>query len=117
MKSKFRILLKDSLIIKVSQAFVVLMALFLTMLVYKWNSLPPQMPLFYSLPRGVEQLGNPWQFLMLPLFSVFIYLFHFLAAAVLFPEEKLAAKILVVAAFVFSTAVFITFIKIVILIS
>lgn len=32
-----------------------------------WTKLPPQIPLFYSLPWGLEQLGSPIELLVFPL--------------------------------------------------
>lgn len=32
-----------------------------------WRQLPPQIPLFYSLPWGIEQLSSPLRLLLFPL--------------------------------------------------
>jgi hypothetical protein len=39
-----------------------------------WWQLPPEIPLFYSLPYGVSQLAGRGWFLLLPGYSVLVYL-------------------------------------------
>lgn len=43
--------------------------------IFAWQ-LPPQIPLFYSLPYGSSQLADRGWFLMLPAFSVVVFLLH-----------------------------------------
>lgn len=81
--------------------------------VWKWSALPPQLPLFYSLPRGPEQLGTPIQLLALPLFAIVFSILNVVVAAFLYTKEKLAATILIIISTVVSLLLFVTFMKIV----
>lgn len=45
-----------------------------------WWQLPPQIPLFYSLPYGVNQLVSREWFFLLPLGSLIIWITYFMLA-------------------------------------
>ncbi|OGG02038.1 hypothetical protein A2W14_06395 [Candidatus Gottesmanbacteria bacterium RBG_16_37_8] len=117
MKSKIAELLQDDLILKVSQAFIAVNFLFLAIIIWKWRELPPELPLFYSLPRSNEQLTTPFDFLLLPFFSILIFAFHFILAVFIYKWEKLAAKILLISALTISVALLMTFVRIILLIT
>ena len=117
MKNKIRELLEDSLNVKICQAFVLISFIFLAVIVWKWRIFPPELPLYYSLPRGSEQLGSPMEFLLLPLFSTLIFIIHFLLAVLVYNFEKLASQILLISALITSIALLSTFVKIVLLIT
>ncbi|MBI4225840.1 hypothetical protein HY612_01885 [Candidatus Roizmanbacteria bacterium] len=42
-------------------------------LAFKFNSLPPQIPLFYSKSLGEDQLADTWFILILPLFMNLLF--------------------------------------------
>ena len=67
----------------------------LSLLLLTWKNLPPQLPLFYSLPWGEEQLGKPVFLLILPLSSLFWGTLNFFLAIFSFEKHPLAAKFLV----------------------
>lgn len=117
MNKKIRGLLEDELTIRVCQAFIVICFIFMAIFVWKWKVFPPELPLFYSMPRGVEQLASPIEFLLLPAFSIFIFLVHFIIAVIISSTEKVAAKILLITAFVVAFTMLLTFIRIVLLIT
>lgn len=89
----------------------------LLVLLLKWNSLPPQLPLFYSLPWGEAQLGSPSQLLILPTASLFIFGLNSLFASSFLDKEPLISKMLLWIAFLNSLLATITLIKIIFLIS
>ena len=117
MKNKVKELLKDSLNVKICRVFILISFVFLVLIVWKWRIFPPELPLYYSLPRGSEQLGSPFEFLILPIFSTIIFVMHFLLAAFVNNFEKLASKLLLISALVTSLALLLTFIKIAFLIT
>ncbi|OGF99678.1 hypothetical protein A3D78_02365 [Candidatus Gottesmanbacteria bacterium RIFCSPHIGHO2_02_FULL_39_14] len=117
MKRKIKELLEDSLVIKICQSFILISFLFLAMIIWKWRELPAEMPLFYSLARGNEQLTSPIGFLILPFFSVSLFTIHFILAIFIFHWEKLAAKILLISALMVTLALLLTFIRIIFLIT
>jgi len=83
----------------------------------KFKDLPPQLPLFYSLPRGSEQLGDPLTLLVLPLSSLFIFIFNTLLGAYFYNRDIILSRILIIIGSFASIVLFITFIQIIMLIS
>lgn len=67
----------------------------LAFLLFTWKKLPPEIPLFYSLPWGEEQLSSPFFLLILPLGSLFFGILNFLLAVFSFERQPISAKILV----------------------
>lgn len=65
----------------------------LFLLIIFWAQLPPQVPLFYSLPWGEEQLASPLLLLLVP-GSVLAIIFFNLISTAFFPEEKLLLRTL-----------------------
>ncbi|MBI5464986.1 hypothetical protein HY946_00040 [Candidatus Gottesmanbacteria bacterium] len=97
-------------------SFAILLSVF-AFLLLTWKSLPPQLPLFYSLPWGEEQLGKPIFLLILPLSSLFWGILNFSLAVFSFEKQPLAAKILVWATTWITFLATITLVKIILLIT
>jgi hypothetical protein len=117
MKAQIDLLFADIFIRRCLLAFVIMLILFAAIYILKMQSLPPQLPLFYSLPRGSEQLGSPLTFLLLPALSIFITICNTIVSIFLYKHEPLLARVL---SFVGVFSVFlllITFIRIVILVT
>lgn len=88
----------------------------LLLIVFKFRKLPPEVPLFYSLPWGEKQLANKVLLFLLPFSSITVLLLNvFLAKKE--KAEPLVAKLLVSGALLFSILATITLIKIIFLIS
>ncbi|MBI4008904.1 hypothetical protein HY357_01610 [Candidatus Roizmanbacteria bacterium] len=49
-------------------------ALMIVAIIFKFNRLPPQIPLFYSRALGEDQLADIWMIVLLPLFMNAFYL-------------------------------------------
>ena len=47
-----------------------------------WWQLPPQIPLFYSLPYGVSQLAPKLWFFVLPILSLLVWICYFLLSKI-----------------------------------
>ena len=62
---------------------------------FSWSKLPPEVPLFYSLPWGKEQLASPVFLWFLPLSSL-VLVFTNLGLASFFSSDKLLARTLTV---------------------
>lgn len=82
-----------------------------------WQSLPPQLPLFYSRPWGEEQLTSPIGLLLLPGLSSLIMLVNLFLPTLVPQQERLTTQILTSASTIFSLACLLTLIKIVFLVS
>ena len=117
MKKKIKALLRDRLILYLVQFFGIVMIFYISVLLIKWNMLPPQLPLYYSLPRSADQLGTPLLLLLLPILSVVFFVIHLGLSAYFYPKELLASRILMITSSVVALIFFIAFIKIILLIT
>lgn len=72
-----------------------LLVFYFGLFLFTLKRLPPQVPLFYSLPWGEEQLVPTMALFFLPLGIFLIALLNFLLAMVNFKAYPLAAKILI----------------------
>lgn len=107
----------DELIKKSIILTLVIFFLFTIILALKLKDLPPQLPLFYSLPRGNDQLGNPILLLILPLSSFLIEIINTLISAYLYKKEILLARMFAIIGSFISVVLFISFIKIISIVS
>jgi len=96
---------------------IVLIIAQLGLIFWKFNNLPDQVPLFYSLPWGESQLGSASTLFLLPTFSIVLLLVDNLFASFFLKTQTLLARLLVVTSLVFSIFSFITLFQIVNLIS
>ena len=93
-----------------------LLLLIAVVFLFAWQRLPPQLPLFYSLPRGEEQLGSKLSFFLLPLISFFVGIINLFLAMTIFEQYPFASKLLLWTSLAVSFLIGLTFLKIVILI-
>lgn len=70
-------------------------------LLFSWFNLPPEVPLFYSLPWGEEQLVSPLLLWSLPISSSSIILIN-LGFASYFSADKLLIRVLMVTTSLYS---------------
>ncbi len=89
----------------------------LAFLVYKFNQLPPEVPLFYSLPFGEEQLATTSQLFFIPIFSITIGLINTIFAAVFLPNHQLLSRLLIIFSVIYSLLSLVTIYQIITLIS
>ena len=94
MKETFRNLYQDNLCRTTIYLYLILYLLLIFFFIFKWPLLPPELPLFYSLPWGEEQLGTLLEFLVLPVSSLFFMLLNLFLGTYVFSEEPLLARIL-----------------------
>ena len=116
MKRQMGQLLKVKLVVSTVFIFLGSLMLFSAIALFTWHKLPPQLPMFYSLPRGTEQLGTPITLFLLPALATAIFIANFFISSLVIEKEKLAAKFLMIAAATSSVLLLITFIKIVFLV-
>jgi len=86
-------------------------------LIFKWPKLPPELPLYYSLPWGEEQLATPIQLLILPFISLSVFFLNFFLASILLEKAPWLCRILILISTIFAFLSMVTLIKIVFLIS
>lgn len=117
MKEKIRNYLKDPWTAVLIRYYLFILFIYCLVIIWKWSYLPSQVPLFYSVPKGEEQLGNKLQLLLLPIFSLVIFFINFILAVIFHSKEKLFSLLLIIISLISSLLLLITFIKIVFLIS
>ena len=66
----------------------------ISILVFKFNTLPPQVPLFYSKTTGEDQLADTWSILILPLFMNLLFFLNNFIYRRYFRDNILVQKIL-----------------------
>lgn len=105
----------DSLLL-VSLAITLMVCLLITIaFLFFYSSLPPKLPLFYSLPWGESQLVAKQQFLILPATLLLISLVNALLAHQLHPAHLVLKRILVGSLIFLSVIILITGIKILVI--
>lgn len=86
-------------LLRVNLLFIVAQLVFL---IYKFNQLPGQVPLFYSLPFGENQLGFASQLFFLPIFSITVGLINNAIAAIFLSGNQFLSLSLTVFSVVYS---------------
>lgn len=95
-------------------AFFFLAGSFLLLLLF-WQKLPPQIPLFYSLPWGIEQLGSPAGLFLFPI-SILAAIALILLTKKFLSKEQLLVLIVSFTGALFSFMAFFSLIKIILLV-
>lgn len=117
MGSLLRQLFRDPFVFRLLMLLCALSVAYGVLWFLKWKDLPPQVPLFYSLPRGEEQLAYPFVLLLLPGSSAVLFVLHTTSAAILYPNHKLAAQLLFAICSIVWIVLFITFANILFLVA
>lgn len=117
MASLLRQLFRDPFVFRLWLLLCALTVAYVVLWLLKWQDLPPQVPLFYSLPRGEEQLTTPFVLLLLPGSCAVVFVLHTATAAILYPNHKLAAQLLFVICSIVWIVLFITFANILFLVT
>lgn len=109
--------IKQPLMVKV---FIIFTAIFMSSLIFfflRWSKLPPEVPLYYSLPWGEKQLASPWELTILPTLALSIMVTNFFLAFFFAQDNKLLLKILIYTSLFVSIILLYNFIQIIILVS
>lgn len=99
-------------------SFAVIQLAFTASFLLFFRSMQPQMPLFYSMPKGEEQLGTPLFMLFLPGIPLVFFILNFLLSAKVFekhPEISYMLGIFSILTVIFMLFSFIKIISLVIL--
>lgn len=87
------------------------------LIVFKFNDLPSQVPLYYSRPWGEEQLASTTSLFLLPTFSIIVLIINNLIANLLLKSIPMLSRLLVIFSLAFSLFTSISLAKIIFLIS
>ena len=108
---------KSWVIALVTRFVLIFFVLSIGIIIWKWESLPPQIPLLYSLPWGEDRLVHPRVLFMLPLVSLFWFSINVLISAFDADTYAVFVQILFIASFIVSFISFITVLNIVFLVT
>lgn len=86
-------------------------------LAWRWNQLPPQVPLWYSKPWGEEQLAQPLWLLLLPGGSLLWYTFSLWFVHTYLKSYRIFGQVLFLSSLTVSTLSLITLVKILFLVT
>lgn len=117
MKNNFGLLFADPRIKQISWINGFMLIPFLLLSIWKYSVLPPQLPLFYSLPRSTNQLGSTVEIFILPIFAVCFAVVNYYIASIVYQKERLAAIFLCGTSAAVSLLLLITFVKIIFLVT
>ena len=65
----------------------------LSVLLFRFNLSPPQIPLFYSKPPGEDQLADTWNILLIPVLMNFLYVLNNIIYRKYFKQDDMIKKI------------------------
>jgi hypothetical protein len=80
-----------------------------------FKSLPPKLPLFYSLPWGEGQLATAQQFLIIPASISVMALLNIIISGQLHDQQDFFKKVLLISSIAITVTLTITFIKIILM--
>jgi len=88
--------------LKLFQFNLFLISLQLLYLIFRFSELPPQVPLYFSLPWGDGRLAPASSLFLLPTFSILITIINHLVAIFLVSQHLLFSYLLIIFSLVFS---------------
>lgn len=72
------------------------------MILFKFSSLPPQIPLYYSQPWGEAQLASASSIIILPVASVLVLIINNILAVFFLNSVQLLSRLLIIGSLAFS---------------
>ncbi len=72
------------------------------LIIWFYNQLPPEIPIFFSRPWGEPWLSSPASIFILPLFSLLTLLLNYFLALYLYAKKVLLSELLVIFGFIVS---------------
>jgi hypothetical protein len=100
-----------------TKGVVLFFLLSMVCLLWRWQTLPPAVPLWYSRPWGADQLAHPLWLFALPFMMVFFYCFNVILSALLCREHLIFSQVLYLTSFLTSLLCFIALIQIIFLVT
>jgi hypothetical protein len=111
-------ILQSNWLINLAHKFIlILFVLSIGILLWRWQALPPKVPLWYSRPWGTDQLAAPYWLFILPVASIALYGVNILTALYVTAEYLIFTQMLFLSSFIVSILSFVALIKILFLVS
>jgi hypothetical protein len=101
----------------VHKCIIFLTVLSLGLIAWRWRTMPPLIPLWYSKPWGSDQLANPFFIFILPLGCLTLYGINTLISIYVTAEYLVFTQILFLTSLLINFLAFITLIKILFLVT
>ena len=110
--------IRTNWIVATADKFVLLFtAISVVMLIARWTTLPPAVPLWYSRPWGEEQLAHPAWLVLLPASGLAWHAITILLAATLTKDHALFGRVLFLGSFLTNFLLTITLVNIISLVT
>lgn len=84
---------------------------------WRWQLLPPAVPLWYTKPWGTDQLAHPYWLFLLPIGSILIYVINVIASAYITADYLVFTQLLFLTSFLVSFLSLITLVQILFLVT
>lgn len=101
----------------VHKCIILLTVLSFGLIAWRWHTMPPLIPLWYSKPWGSDQLANPFFIFILPLGCLTLYGINTLISIYVTAEYLVFTQILFLTSLLINFLAFITLIKILFLVT
>jgi hypothetical protein len=110
--------IKTNWLIQLVNKFVfVITILSIAAIVLRWNKLPPMIPLWYSMPWGLDQLAPSIWLFVLPIGCIILYFINLAISIYATTEYLIFTQVLFLTSLLVSLLSFITLIKILFLVT
>jgi len=90
----FRVIRKNWIFTLVNRFVFISVILSLSVIIWRWQLLPPMVPLWLTRPWGQDQLANPIWLLLLPGAAVLWHIISILIAATILGEYRIFTQLL-----------------------
>lgn len=108
---------KNWLIALVNKFVLIIFMLSLAVIIWRFKALPPQVPLWYDKPWGMDQLAGPLWLFILPAGSLVVYFINILLSVYFSADLLIFSQTLSLASLTVSLLSFITLVKIIFLVT
>jgi len=108
---------KNWIIQVVNKTVVATLLIALILIAWRWNRLPPKIPLWYSRPWGIDQLAPPIWLFLLPLGGLAIYFINLFVSEYLIAEYLIFTQMLFLSSLLINVLSLVTLVKILFLIT
>jgi hypothetical protein len=92
---------------------ILLFVIQVILIIWFYNQLPPEIPIFFSRPWGASWLSSTSSIFILPLFSLIVFLINYLLALYFHQKKLLISQLLVIFTFIVSLFSTVSLIKII----
>ncbi len=110
--------MKVNWVIRIANKFVLGLSLSsVAVIIWRWRSLPPLVPLWYSHPWGLDQLAHPALLFILPGTTIFWYAINRIISLYLIAEHLVFIQVLHMSSLLMSIMSFVAVVKILFLVT